>query len=67
MLGYSTLWYTSANSNVAGLDLVRDHAMQGLLADIEDSFYGIFENFPTRTLAYTMKAMTFPTGNDLRS
>jgi acyl-CoA dehydrogenase len=61
-LGYATLWYTSAHKDVQGLSAVRDYAMQGLLAEIEDSFYGIFENFPTRPLAWAMQGMAFPTG-----
>jgi alkylation response protein AidB-like acyl-CoA dehydrogenase len=62
MLGYSTLWYTSAHSHVKDIDVVRDFAMQGLLVDIEESFYGIFENFPIRPLAWAMRTVAFPTG-----
>jgi acyl-CoA dehydrogenase len=47
---------------VEGINKVRDYAMQGLLCDIEEAFYGIFENFPTRPLAWTMKGMAFPLG-----
>ncbi|CAM9410804.1 unnamed protein product, partial [Hapterophycus canaliculatus] len=61
-LGYSTLWYTSHHKNVKGLDKVTDFAMQRTLADIEDAFYGIFANFPSKTLSLAMRGVAFPTG-----
>lgn len=32
------------------------------LADIEDAFYGIFANFPSKTLSLAMRGVAFPTG-----
>eukprot|EP00904_Undaria_pinnatifida_P009717 jgi/Undpi1/5876/HiC_scaffold_2.g01150.m1 len=61
-LGYATLWYTSHHKNVRGLDKVTDFAMQRTLADIEDAFYGIFANFPSKTLSLAMRGVAFPTG-----
>ncbi|KAG5175311.1 acyl-CoA dehydrogenase [Tribonema minus] len=66
VLGYATLWYTSQHADVKGIDAVRDYAMQGLLAETEDAFYGIFDNFPTRPLAWAMRGMAFPTGRTYR-
>ncbi|CAM9939748.1 unnamed protein product [Phaeothamnion confervicola] len=36
--------------------------MQGITADIEDAFYGVFANFPNAPLALAMRAVAFPTG-----
>lgn len=38
------------------------HAKQKTLADIEDAFFGIFANFPSRTMALAMRTVAFPTG-----
>lgn len=35
---------------------------QRTLADIEDAFYGIFANFPSKTLSLAMRGVAFPTG-----
>lgn len=35
---------------------------QRTLADIEDAFYGIFANFPVKTLSLCMRGVAFPTG-----
>lgn len=37
-------------------------ANQRTLADIEDAFYGIFANFPSKTLSLAMRGVAFPTG-----
>lgn len=37
-------------------------ANQRTLADIEDSFFGIFANFPSKTLSLAMRGVAFPTG-----
>lgn len=37
-------------------------ASQRTLADIEESFFGIFANFPSAPLALAMRAVAFPTG-----
>lgn len=61
-LGYATLWYCDAHKDVAGIDKVRDFAMQTLLCEIEESFQAIIKNFPIRPLAYVMAGVAFPTG-----
>ncbi|CAM9656701.1 unnamed protein product [Ascophyllum nodosum] len=61
-LGYATLWYTSHHKNVKGLDKVTDYAMQRTLADIENAFFGIFDNFPIAILSLAMRGVAFPTG-----
>lgn len=35
---------------------------QRTLADIEEAFYGIFANFPSKTLSLAMRGVAFPTG-----
>mmetsp|Transcript_5231 Transcript_5231/g.7863 ORF Transcript_5231/g.7863 Transcript_5231/m.7863 type:complete len:671 (-) Transcript_5231:81-2093(-) len=65
-IGYSTLWYISSHKHVKGIDTLRDYALQGLLAETEEAFFGIFSNFPNRPLAWTMKGVTFPTGRTYR-
>lgn len=40
----------------------RCPANQRTLADIEDAFFGIFANFPSKTLSLAMRGVAFPTG-----
>lgn len=60
-LGYATLWYHSKYP-VKGGEKVVDFVMANLLVDIQDAFYGIFDNFPIRPAGYAMRFLTFPTG-----
>jgi acyl-CoA dehydrogenase len=60
-LGYATLWFHSKYP-AKGSDKILDYAMANILVDTQDAFYGIFENFPIRPVAWTMQALAFPTG-----
>jgi len=60
-LGYATLWYHS-KFPAAGSDVIVDYVMSTLLYDIQEAFYGIFDNFPIRPVGWAMKAVAFPLG-----
>eukprot|EP00940_MAST-03C_sp_MAST-3C-sp2_P000120 g120.t1 len=61
-LGYAMLWYRQKNASVDGVDRVMEFAMDRCLHRIETAFFGIFDNFPIRPVAWTMRAVTFPFG-----
>ena len=60
-LGYATLWHYKKHP-VDGADKLVDFAMQNILADIEEAFFGVFSNFPIPMVGTVMKTLTFPTG-----
>ena len=60
-LGYATLWQYK-KFPVEGADKLLDYSMQSILADTEDAFFGIFNNFPVTGVGSTMRLLTFPTG-----
>lgn len=60
-LGYSVLWFAKKN-NVQQTNTIIDHALTQITHDIEDAFYGIFDNFPVRPIGFLMRGISFPLG-----
>eukprot|EP01041_Mallomonas_annulata_P012399 gene12399-26088_t len=60
-LGYATLWFHKKYA-VEGSEKVLDYAMQSILNDTEDAFFGVFANFPVPLMGNTMRMFTFPLG-----
>ncbi|TFJ84244.1 hypothetical protein NSK_004235 [Nannochloropsis salina CCMP1776] len=60
-LGYATLWFHSKYP-AQGSEAVAAWALDNILVDIQDAFYGIAENYPIRPVGWAIHALTFPTG-----
>ena len=61
-LGYACCWYYNQNKDVKDIDIIFDHAMTTICYDAQQSFDGIFRNFPLLGVGTVMRALTFPTG-----
>lgn len=64
-VGFQTLSTSSCSSSCSLSAETTTHnktKQKRTLADIEDAFYGIFANFPSKTLSLAMRGVAFPTG-----
>lgn len=57
------MWYYQANRDThPGLDLILDYTLNRLCVETQESFDGLFRNFPLPGVGPVMRGLTFPFG-----
>ena len=63
-IGYACLWFYQNNRNVKDLAVLLDFAMADVCHKIQESMFGLFDNFPVPLVGLGMRLVTFPRGRE---
>mmetsp|Transcript_45007 Transcript_45007/g.141681 ORF Transcript_45007/g.141681 Transcript_45007/m.141681 type:complete len:759 (+) Transcript_45007:29-2305(+) len=63
-IGYACLWFYQNNRNVKDLAVLLDYAMADVCHKIQESMFGLFDNFPVPLVGLGMRLVTFPRGRE---